>query len=140
MVAQRHLNRHIVYKVGIPSKPMCVCIHALKNVCDIGSKRICALKKHLNENGMNPVTPKNTGNNNRSAESPKTKSTNSAKECILKIAQDEGEPWATKFIRDQTGVSLRECEKDQLYLPPSYAKRKMCEHWCYTRVKNMLAT
>ena len=47
------------------------------------------------------------------------------------VAETEGEPYASQFVRTIAGCELRDEEKGILELPPSYTKRKLYERFCF---------
>ena len=49
------------------------------------------------------------------------------------LADNYSEPYATRFIREITGMSIRKEEEGQVELPSSFTKRKLYAQYCYSR-------
>ena len=50
---------------------------------------------------------------------------------LYNLAKEEGEPYATRYVRMLTGVGIREEEKGHVQLPSSYTKRQLYRRFCY---------
>ena len=49
----------------------------------------------------------------------------------MQIVHDEGESQATRFVRELTGIGIRNNEKFGFTLPPYNIKRKLYDRYCY---------
>jgi len=105
-----------------------VCHNGIQNLFCIGTKQW----KRLCSDAMLP-DGKNLSNyeNNKNAKS--TEVTKSVIDFISDIAEQEGESHATRFVRTEVQLFLRDEDLQLIQLPPYYTKRQLYERYCYER-------
>ena len=59
--------------------------------------------------------------------------TNDSLHTYFKELEEEGLPFATRIIRDETGTTTRDDNVDAIMLPPHITKRGCYEKWCFSR-------
>ena len=47
--------------------------------------------------------------------------------------KQEAQPFATRIIREQTGLTTRDDDPDDVLLPPHFSKHQMYARWCYSQ-------
>jgi hypothetical protein len=87
-----------------------------------------------------PIIHGNTGNINRSVNSCRTSAKPSVVSFLSDLRDHYGEPYATKFVREVTGLSLRLVEENQVELPSRFTKRKLYAEYCFSRGYQVKAT
>ena len=50
---------------------------------------------------------------------------------LMEVAHDDGESQATRFVREMTGIGIRNEEKFGVTLPPYHTKRKLYQKYCW---------
>jgi hypothetical protein len=75
----------------------------------------------------------NCGRQNRSLTSIRSVAKPSVVEFLGDVAKSYGESYATRFVREITGLSLRNEEEGLIELPSSYTKRKLYAEYCFSR-------
>ena len=50
---------------------------------------------------------------------------------LMEVAHEDGESQATRFIREMTGIGIRNEEKFGVTLPPYHTKRKLYQKYCW---------
>ena len=58
---------------------------------------------------------------------------NESLKLFFEELSEEGLPFATRIIRDETGMTTRDDEPDAVTLPPHITKRGCYEKWCFSR-------
>ena len=71
-----------------------------------------------------PISHGNKGTRHRHNSSALATCQESIREFIQRLADDRGEPYATRFIRERTSIGLREEEDGTIELPSSVSKRQ----------------
>ena len=56
---------------------------------------------------------------------------NEVLEYLSEVAHSSGESQATRFVRELTGIGVRDEERNGVTLPAFYSKRKMYEEFCF---------
>ena len=107
------------------NKPIQLCGNGIRNIFCIGTKQWLKLSK----DSMLPKA-KNIDNyrNNK----------NRLKECsqdaidfLTDIGEDEGESHATRFVRLDTQVDVRDIDVELIQLPPYCTKSQLYERYCF---------
>jgi hypothetical protein len=75
----------------------------------------------------------NIGRSNRRTTSDVVKATPSLITYLENVSTAYGEPYATRFVREITGTTLRDAEVDAIELPSNMAKRKIYRDFCFDR-------
>ena len=68
----------------------------------------------------------NTGNKNASFQYE-----NEVLDFLMEVAHEDGESQATRFVREMTGIGIRNEEKFGVTLPPYHTKRKLYQKYCW---------
>ena len=50
---------------------------------------------------------------------------------LMEVAHEDGEAQATRFVREMTGIGIRNEEKFGVKLPPYHSKRKLYQKYCW---------
>jgi hypothetical protein len=80
-----------------------------------------------------PIPHGNLGTQHRKRSSAVVSATPSVIEFLQNASDNYAEPYATRFIREITGMSLREAEEGAVQLPSNFTKRKLYAEYCYSR-------
>jgi len=78
-----------------------------------------------------PIVHGNTGHRNHFTTSSVALSHNSGVSFLSNIADEYGELYATHFVREVTGMSLRDTEEGCIDLPSHFSKRHFYAQYCY---------
>jgi len=112
-----------------------VCLNSFKNLHGIFRKQW----QHLKKNGAKqnyvpgPRTHGNMGRSNRRTTSNIVQATPSLIEFLQDVSDSYGEPYATRFVREITGTTLRESEVDAVEMPSNFTKRKLYRDYCFAQ-------
>ena len=102
-----------------------ICNNSLMYLFGIGHKQF----KKLEDDAMLPA-PKNTDgyDNNLNKTSPCTQK---VIDFLFNLFKEEGETNATRIVRMETRLGLRDKDYNILHLPSFYSKRKLYERFCF---------
>ena len=102
-----------------------VCQNTLRNLFAIGLKQW----KQISKDAMLP-SPKDIRNyeNNSNRDAGCTRR---LVDFLVRISREESETHATRFIRMETGVAVRDSDYETVHLPSFFTKRKLYERFCY---------
>ena len=110
-----------------------VCINGFKNIFGLYRTRWEYLKK--NSIGTSyipgPVLHGNVGNRVRYSSSRLCIAEPHINSFLQNISVTYGEPYATRFIREITGIGIRDSEEGGISLPSNLTKRHLCIFFCY---------
>ena len=102
-----------------------ICANSLQALFCIGRKQWYK----VSENAMLPKQ-KNNYENNLNAQCPLVQE---VIDFLHNIGEEEGETYATRFIRMETRIAIRNADLNQIELPSSFTKRGIYERFCYER-------
>lgn len=102
-----------------------VCNNTLRALFFVGKKQW----KQLQEDAMLPE-PKATENYQNNVNKV-TACTQRVIDFLFEFAKTEGEMHATRFIRMETRIGVRDSDLDLIHLPSYYTKRQLYETFCY---------
>ena len=104
-----------------------ICRNALFAILNVGRKRIVTITRN--------VTFQHALTNKTGSRSSKGKYADKTYGPSLSIyfanLKEEGAPFATRQIRELAGLTYRDEDPDDVYLPPHMSKRRMYEKWCW---------
>lgn len=80
-----------------------------------------------------PIRHGNRGKSNRAKGSIRILAEPSVIDFLEDVCSRYGEMYATRFVRDSTGFSMRKDEDGLVELPSSYTKRRLYLEYCYSR-------
>ena len=106
-----------------------ICRDALWNLLDIGPdlwKAGCSNPMMVNKNRNKKGTESAWGKKNAEVNA-------SMHEFLNDLKQNHSLPFATRLVRDETGLTTRDDDVDEVALPPNYSMRRCYELWCLSR-------
>ncbi len=122
------------YRVPVGSNIISICINGFKNLFGIFRTQWEYLRKSCADNYVpGPIPHGNLGTRHRKRSSAVVPAAPSFTEFLQKVCDTYAEPYATRFIREITGMSLREAEEGTVQLPSSFTKQKLYAEYCYSR-------
>lgn len=103
-----------------------LCVNSFKNILGIYHDQWKRLMSNSREGTYQPgpISHGNKGTRHRHNSSALATCQESIREFIQRLADDRGEPYATRFIRERTSIGLREEEDGTIELPSSVSKRQ----------------
>ena len=101
-----------------------VCQNALKNLFGIGQRQWYKLKSDA-------ALPSKDNSNYKNNVNKQSKCTQSLVDFLYEIGETEGESYATRFIRMETKVGIRDDDTKIIQLPSYFSKRSLYERYCY---------
>lgn len=104
------------------AKPILFCLNALCKIVGIGRTALRTIRRSYQTDPFGPVATKYAGNKNRQKGSKSLAALPELRvffEELIELA----EPYATKFVREETRCEVREDDPDIVELPPSTTKR-----------------
>jgi hypothetical protein len=112
-----------------------VCLNSFKNLFGIFRRQWEYLRKNCSTTNYTPgpIQHGNIGNENRKRSSAVESVASAVVDFLEEIQETCAEPYATRFVREITGMSLRESEEGAVELPASYTKRKLYRDFCFSR-------
>lgn len=125
-----NLGDRFFYRLGL-SNEVRVCMNGFRNLFGIFKKQWSYLKSHCGDSFVaGPIVHGNTGNRNAVGDGAAEAS---VIEFLNDVTKEYGEAYATRFIREITGLSLRNEEEGAVELPSSFTKRKLYTQYCFSR-------
>jgi len=107
-------------------------MNGFRNLFGIFQKQWTYLKSHCGNSFVaGPIQHGNIGN--RHAEGDSAAAEPSVVQFLTDVKNEHAESYATRFIREITGMSLRADEEDAVELPSSFTKRKLYAQYCFSR-------
>ncbi len=126
-----HVNCNIFYyRVSLSranSKESPVCQQAFQNIYRILERSWASLKKAAIGSDPGPITHGNTNKSNLHSGLIIASTRSYIIEFLMELGRQEGESYATRFIRECTSILIRKDEEDLIELPSSYTYRKIYE-------------
>lgn len=119
-----------------------VCVNGFRNVYGLFRTSWMYLKKHSLglEFNAGPITHGNHGLRSRYLSSRILASEPFVIEFLNEVVSAAGEPYATRFIREVTGHTLRDAEEGSILLPSNFTKRSLYISWCFSMGYKIKAT
>ena len=77
--------------------------------------------------------PKDTSNYRKNTNPQDTEVKDSVTTFLIDLGDQEGESHATRFVRTETELFVRDEELELIQLPPCYSKRQLYEKYCFER-------
>lgn len=118
------------YRVSLSpaiSKESPVCQQAFQNIYGILQRSWVSLKKAAVGSDPGPIKHGNAFKRNRHHGSIIAATKNDIIEFLTELGMQEGESYATRFIRERTSIIIRKDEEELVELPSSYTYRKIYE-------------
>jgi len=132
--ATQRIPARLYYQVQLGEADISVCLSSFRNLFGLFQRQWVNLKKSIDNNYKpGPLVHGNIGTHHRSDSSKATKATPSVVAFLEGVSVSHGEAYATRFIREITGMSIRKEEEGQVELPSSFTKRKLYAQYCYSR-------
>ena len=101
------------------------CKNALKNLLGVGRFHFNSLKERR-RGGLGEVMQHgNTGRARLSQFSEGQKGWETLNQYMQELQETHGEPYATRLVREEMGVGIRECQNDDVELPSYFGKRQI---------------
>lgn len=110
-----------------------ICMNTFRNLFGVFRKSWSRLTEHCSNYVAGPMVHGNTGRANRSITCSVALAEASVVEFLSEVSASYGEPYATRFVRSVTGMSLRNEEVDAIELPSHFKKRKLYAQYCCSR-------
>ena len=111
-----------------PIPPRMVCINAVCAILNVGKNKLLASKKSMVfSHGLKGKT---------GAQSNKGKSSQDWRDSLkdyFEQLKNESVPFATRIVREQTGLTSRDDDPDLVALPPHMSKRRCYARWVHER-------
>jgi hypothetical protein len=110
-----------------------LCVNTFRHVFGItGAEQWSKLMEDVKQHGASKLPGHgNIGNKHRSENSPLGKSKGPVERHLKKLQDDYGQVTATRFVREQTGLTTRDDNDDYVELPSHFSKRKIYEQFCF---------
>jgi hypothetical protein len=108
-----------------------LCSHGLKNLFFIREAAWKTIRESAKTGKPGPILHKNIMNKHRAINSIIMATKPSLKLFFEELGEKQGEPYATRFVRESTGIGVRESQIDVVELPSSFRKRDMYSRFCY---------
>jgi hypothetical protein len=124
---------HLYFRLSISDADFSICIHAFRNLFGIYRKQWNYLTSSCKNYSPGPIEHGNKGLKNRQKSSAVNSATDSVVAFLDAVSKEHGEAYATHFIREITGMSLRNEEDGLVELPSSFTKRKLYAEFCFSR-------
>ncbi len=125
-------NSRLYFRLLVNGSEIPMCGNAYRNLFLLRRK----LWKSLNQECSKisgPIIHGNVGNNHRSENSFRAHAKPSVISFLSDVRANYGEAYATRFVREVTGMSLRGDEIDGVELPSRFTKHKLYAEYCYGR-------
>jgi hypothetical protein len=110
-----------------------VCMNTFRNLYGVFRKSWSRISRACSNYSAGPMIHGNTGRRNRAATAFSTIAKPSVVSFLSDLADRHGESYATRFIREVTGMSLRNTEERLVELPSHFTKRQLYAQYCFTR-------
>ena len=110
-----------------------VCMNTFRNLYGVFRKSWGRISRACTNYYAGPLIHGNTGRRNRFSTSSVALAQPSVVLFLSSIAEEHGESYATRFIREVTGMSLRDTEEGRIDLPSFFSKRHLYAQYCYSR-------
>ena len=123
----------LYFCLSVSNADLNLCIHAFRNLFGIYRKQWNYLKSSCKNYSPGPIEHGNKGLKNRQKSSAVNSATDSVVAFLDAVSKEHGEAYATRFIREITGMSLRNEEDGLVELPSSFTKRKLYAEFCFSR-------
>ena len=112
---------------AVSTKKLRVCAHAIKRLVNFGRYKWQRAKEHALK-GIQYIDPKKGNKNAALATEVKE-----AMRDFFEEMKDMSSPRATRVVREEVGLGLRDDEIDLLELPSSFTKRSLYYKFCHSR-------
>lgn len=124
----------LYFRVPLGSEFISLCLNAFKNLFGIFRRQWEYLKRNCSGSYIaGPILHGNVGTQHRRRSSAVVSAAPSVIAFLQDVSTNYAEPYATRFIREITGMSLREDEEGAVELPSSFTKRKLYAEYCFSR-------
>jgi hypothetical protein len=123
----------LYYRIPVGDEFISICLHAFRNLFGIFRMQWKYLTSHCSNYAAGPIPHGNVGTQHRRRSSAVVSAAPSVIEYLQNVSSNYAEPYATRFIREITGMSLREDEEGAVELPSSFTKRKLYAEYCFSR-------
>jgi len=110
-----------------------VCMNTFRNLYGIFRKSWGRISRACSNYYAGPIIHGNTGCRNRFSTSSVAVAQPSVVLFLSSIAEEHGDSYATRFIREVTGMSLTDTEEGRIDLPSFFSKRHLYAQYCYSR-------
>ena len=109
----------------IPSevRPLKMCVHSFRNLFAIRDKQYVKIRKEIKSGNPGPSNNLFLNNQNRQKASLYKQCKDDVVAWLNKFAGEHGEPSATRFICEATGIGIRDAEVELRHLPSHMTKR-----------------
>ncbi len=109
------------------------CKRTFCNMLSIKRRKWNTLRDSVISKLPGPIPSKMLGNKNQSKSSNSVACHDDVIKFLKEFGDARGEPYATMFVRETTGIGIRNEDADVVQLPSSYTHRQIYEIFCYER-------
>ena len=125
-------NHRLYYRLSVDGLDIPLCGNSFRNLFFLMRRSWHSLVRESSK-ASGPVSHGNIGNKNRSVNSCRTSAKPSVVSFLSDVRDSYGEAYATRFVREVTGLSLRRDEENLVELPSRFTKRKLYAEYCFSR-------
>lgn len=122
----------LYYRLSVPGFDIPLCGNSFRNFYVLLRRSWKSLTVECKK-GSGPIAHRNLGNNNRGINSCRAIAKPSVVSFLEDVCKSYGEAYATRFVREVTGLSLRQEEENLVELPSRFTKRKLYAEYCFSR-------
>lgn len=123
---------HDLYRLPLPNNGfLSMCVSSFRNLFQLRENAWKTLMTQLESGELTPPVHGNVGNTARTSNSMKKKAEEDVLEFLHWKGSNFGEPYATRFVRETTGLGIRDAEENVIELPSSFSKRGLFSEFCF---------
>jgi hypothetical protein len=108
-----------------------LCMHGFRNLLVLRQDAWKTIQGSAKAGQTGPTPHKNLGNKYRARNSKIEEARPALSAYFKEIGKMRGEPYATRFVREITGIGVRDAQVDVVELPSSSTQRDMYKEFCY---------
>ena len=130
----RKATDSLYYRISVINTEIAICINSFRNLFAIGKKKWRNLKEECSNryDTLGAMLHGNRGNANRSQSASRSGVQESVVSFLSDLSKEHGESYATRFIREVSGMSLRKEEEGLVEIPSFFTKRKLYAEYCFS--------
>lgn len=110
-----------------------MCQHSFRNLLGIFKYQWKTIRSSATSSLPGPITHGNSGKRNRFQGSNRKDVEDDVVQFLMDVADERGESYATRFIREHTSLGLRKDEEDLIELPSCLSMRGLFKQFCFER-------
>jgi hypothetical protein len=108
-----------------------LCVFGFRNIFILREDAWKTIRQSIKTGQPGPIPHKNLGNKHRADNSMIMAARPSLQRFFKELGEKHGEPYATRFIRETTGIGVRDTQVDVVELPSSFRKRDLYGKFCH---------